>query len=90
MYLNIGIKYCGGCNAKYDRKKFLQLLKKEFTYEFEVAKVDKIYDIVIVLCGCTSCCASHSEFKFKYEKMLIKSDKDFIKVKETLKRYSNI
>lgn len=88
--MNIGVKYCGGCNPKYDRKALLKLLEKEFPYEFETAKVDKIHDIVIVLCGCTSCCAEHSVLKFKYEKILINSDENYIKVKEILNKYSNI
>lgn len=88
--MNIGIKYCGGCNPKYDRKDFLKLLEREFIYKFEVAKIDKIYDIVIVLCGCTSCCAEHSQLKFRCEKILVRSNESYIKVKEILNKYSNI
>jgi 4-hydroxybutyrate CoA-transferase len=90
MYLNIGIKYCGGCNPKYNRKDFLQKLQKEFTCDFESAKSDKIYDLVLVLCGCTSCCVVHSQLKFKYEKIIVKSNADYIKVKEIINKYSNI
>ncbi|AWI03241.1 hypothetical protein [Clostridium drakei] len=88
--MNIGVKYCGGCNAKYDRKKFLCLLKKEFNYDFEIAKLDKIYDMIIVLCGCTSCCANHYELKFKFEKILVTGKDDYYMVKKILNKYSNI
>lgn len=88
--LNIGIKYCGGCNSKYNRRKFQQKLEREFTCTFEIARENKVYDIVIVLCGCSSACAEHSNLKFKYEKILIRSEKDYIRIVNTLNKYSNI
>ncbi|MTK14263.1 MAG: hypothetical protein F8N39_20025 [Clostridiaceae bacterium] len=88
--MNIGVKYCGGCNPKYDRSKFLYTLKKFFNYEFEIAKINKVHDVIIVLCGCTSCCADHRQFKFKYEKVLVRSEEDFCKAAEILKKYSNV
>lgn len=88
--LSIGIKYCGGCNPKYDRRKFKQKLEEKFMCTFETAMEDKVYDIIIVLCGCTSACAEHYNLKFKYEKILIRSEKDYIKIVEMLSEYSNI
>ncbi len=88
--MKVGVKYCGGCNAKYDRKEFLLLLEKDFNYNFEIAKMDKTYDVIIVLCGCTSCCANHSELKFKFEKILVTCKDDYYMVKKTLYKYSNI
>ncbi|WPC42410.1 hypothetical protein [Clostridium sp. JS66] len=85
--MNIGVKYCGGCNAKYNRKEFLCLLKKDFNYDFEIAKLDKIYDMIIVLCGCTSCCANHYELKFKFEKILVTCKDDYSMVKNILNKY---
>lgn len=88
--MNVGVKYCGGCNAKYDRTGFLCLLKEDFDYNFEIAKVDKVYDVIIVLCGCTSCCAEHRKLKFKFEKILVTSQNDYYSVKKTLNKYSNM
>jgi len=51
---------------------------------------DKEYDIVMVLCGCNRCCAQHSRFIFKYEKLFIKRKEDYLIVKEILDKYSNI
>ncbi|MEY8001366.1 hypothetical protein AB8U03_14390 [Clostridium sp. Mt-5] len=87
--LDIGIKYCGGCNPRYDRKKFLYDLKRDFHYNFEIVQLDKVYDIIIVLCGCNSCCVNHSEFKFKSKKILVKSKEDFSEVENLLDQYSN-
>ncbi|WP_333887011.1 hypothetical protein [Clostridium sp.] len=85
--MNVGIKYCGGCNPKYDRKQFLYDLQQEFKYNFETASLDKTYDIVIVLCGCTSCCVAHSKLKFNLEKILVKSQGDFSVVRGILNKY---
>ncbi|KAA8680554.1 hypothetical protein LN736_10475 [Clostridium sp. WLY-B-L2] len=85
----MGIKYCGGCNSRYDRKKFLYNLKKSFRYNFEVAQLDKVYDILIILCGCSSCCVNYSELKFKFKKILVRSEEDFNEVKNLLDQYSD-
>lgn len=85
----IGIKYCGGCNSRYDRKEILLKLQKEYDYQFEIALEDKVYDIVIVLCGCSTACVNHSRFTFKYEKLFIKCIEDYHVVNEILDKYSN-
>lgn len=88
--MNIGIKYCGGCNPRYDRKEFLDALKKKFNFDFEIVRPDEVYDVVIVLCGCSSCCADQSELKFKFEKILVNSKEDFYEVQNLLKKYFNM
>lgn len=88
--MNIGIKYCGGCNPKYDRKEFLYDLKKKFNFDCEIVRPDEVYDIIIVLCGCSSCCADQSELKFKYQKILVNSKEDFCEVQNLLKKYFNM
>lgn len=57
--MKIGIKYCGGCNSRYDRTKEVEKLKKqfpqhEFTYQVDTA----ICDICLLVCGCMTACAS--------------------------------
>lgn len=87
--MNVGIKYCGGCNPRYDRKKILQMLQEDFDYEFEIAKLDKICDVLVVLCGCTNCCTDYKKIKYRYEKIIIKSDKNYNNLKKVLNKYSN-
>lgn len=57
--MKIGIKYCGGCNSRYDRTKEVEKLKKqfpqhEFTYQVDTA----ICDICLLVCGCMTACVS--------------------------------
>lgn len=77
--MKIGIKYCGGCNPRYDRGAFFSRLKKEVEEknEFEIAVKDTVYDIVIVLCGCTSCCADHSDLEARKEKILVTGEEEY-------------
>jgi len=80
--MKIGVKYCGGCNSRYDRTDVLSKLKKYLGdgHDIEVATEGIIYDIVIILCGCTSACASHQKLQAKYEKVCITSESDSIKL----------
>lgn len=61
-----GIKYCGGCNARYDRIKLFEKLQKKFSKDsFEYIREDQIYDHLIVICGCPSRCADISSIQVK-------------------------
>ncbi len=66
-----GVKFCGGCNPRYDRGKAFEDIKKERPdIEFAIAREGEKYDFLIVIGGCTSCCASHCQYT--YEQGLIK------------------
>lgn len=80
--MRIGIKYCGGCNPRYDRTALVSRLKKYVGegHSIETAKQGIIYDIIVVLFGCTSACANHENLKAKYEKIYITSESDNVKL----------
>lgn len=79
--MNIGIKYCGGCNPRYDRGSIVLKLRDKYPeFNIEVGRENVLYDIVLVLCGCTSCCANHENLQAKYKKLFMKSEKDHINV----------
>ena len=68
MKILIGIKYCGGCNASYDRTKTFEKIKNAFAKSevlFENVEEKKLYDYVIVLNGCLSQCADISKIQSK-------------------------
>ncbi|WP_027623885.1 hypothetical protein [Clostridium lundense] len=76
--MRIGIKYCGGCNPRYDRKDIIEKLKSEYSdLIVELVKEKEIYDLVIILCGCTSCCVNHQNLNGKYGKVIASNDKDY-------------
>lgn len=84
--MKIGIKYCGGCNPTYDRIDIVSRLRKDICQgnSIETAKQGIIYDVVVILCGCTCACASHYNLEAKYEKVYVTSEKNYIKLLNTI------
>jgi len=62
-----GIKFCGGCNPRYDRLSAAVKLKSLFEgeAEFGYAEENVPYDLLLVIGGCTNCCASHEQYMTK-------------------------
>lgn len=60
-----GVKFCGGCNPRFERGKALEELKEHFEgrINFEYAEEETIYDILLIIAGCTNCCASYCEYE---------------------------
>ena len=65
----IGVKFCGGCNPRYDRGKALNDIKERLKEkaDFAIAEEGGEYDYLLVIGGCTSCCASASGYEAKRE-----------------------
>ena len=61
----VGVKYCGGCNARYDRSAHLENIKKQNEdCKFLLAKEGEYYETLLLMCGCTSGCASYEQYDF--------------------------
>ncbi|MFA5634485.1 MAG: hypothetical protein WCX60_03565 [Anaerovoracaceae bacterium] len=60
-----GVKFCGGCNPRFERGKALEELKRHFAdrIEFAHAQEGTVYDVLLVIGGCTNCCASYCEYE---------------------------
>lgn len=57
----VGVRYCGGCNSRYDRVAVVERLKGFFPEaEFVPAQDGTAYQAALVVCGCPSRCASVS------------------------------
>lgn len=63
----VGVKFCGGCNPRYDRGKALEAIKNEMQgeAEFVIAEEGAFYDQLLVIGGCTNCCASFNQYLTK-------------------------
>ena len=88
--MNIGIKYCGGCNSHFDRagivNKIIKLFKDD---EFEYAKENKPYDIILVINGCSRACADHSALEGN-EKIFINQEADYQNAIDLIDKQKNL
>ena len=51
--MKIGVKYCGGCNSRYDRTKQVAKLIQQFpTHTFTYQPDQEVCDICLLVCGC--------------------------------------
>ncbi len=63
--MKIGIKYCGGCNPRYDRGEHVKALRETHPeQDWEYVKEENFYDLLLVVCGCGSCCAGYGQHKY--------------------------
>ncbi|MTI65101.1 MAG: hypothetical protein FH753_00670 [Firmicutes bacterium] len=86
--MDIGVKYCGGCNSRYDRVKFLQTIKKQYPFNYYNAKANVEYHILLVICGCFSCCVNLEGFRFKHKLIFVKEKNDYFNVVNILNKYA--
>ena len=76
----IAVKYCGGCNPRYDRVKFVQDLQEDLLApgpECEFSGADTPDpDFVLVVCGCPASCVSHGHLTGRLGKFVAASPED--------------
>lgn len=76
--MRIGVKYCGGCNPRYDRRSLVASLRRSFP-EHDIREGlsaqagDFTPDLALVLNGCSSACAAHGDFTGSLGKVVIDS-----------------
>lgn len=89
--MNIGVKYCGGCNPTFSRRKLVEKIIDEFKdINFETIKENCSYYIVLIVCGCLSACVNCNHIISKH-KIVITSENDYVKAIDTIKSlYNNL
>jgi hypothetical protein len=78
MPKRIRVKYCGGCNPRYDRTALTAKLRADFPGA-AVAEVsaDGPDHFVAVICGCSTACASHDDLCGLAGKAVITSQEEY-------------
>lgn len=78
----IGVKYCGGCNPRYDRGKAFETIKKRMhgKAEFAIAEEGVEYDYLLVIGGCTKCCASYCQYKIRNNAIFLRNEEDLDRI----------
>lgn len=59
------VKYCGGCNPRYDRSAEVRRMEARLGEQLPAAQPGKYYDEVYVICGCPARCADVSPLSAK-------------------------
>jgi len=71
----IAVKYCGGCNPRYDRAAFAAKFFSDFLKLSQVGWDAKEPCLSLIICGCSRGCADHS--KMQGEKKTIYSADEY-------------
>lgn len=79
--MKIGVKYCGGCNPRFDRSQLFRRIIADFRhiYEVELVKDLEVYDRIFVIGGCMNCCAKADHYTVKGEVIRLRSIEDYEK-----------
>lgn len=82
--MRIAVKYCGGCNPRYDRPGFRTRLEARLAgrAEFVNASAEGPFDLVLVVCGCTAACADHRTLEGRLGKRVVHGEDQYFAVAE--------
>lgn len=88
--MKILVKYCGGCNPRFDRVALVRKVAEDFPAVEIVYGADlEGSDFVLVVCGCPVCCALHEELRGKFGKRVISSIEEYPLLFEELSKLEN-
>ncbi len=82
--MKVGIKFCGGCNPRYDRRQALTKLQKDFESVEWVTDSAAICDFWLVACGCARECVDISNLLASKKVMVLANTIDYINAKKEL------
>lgn len=83
--MTVGVKFCGGCNPRYNRKALLQKLQQCAPHaSFCPAGTCEEMDILLVLQGCHAACASLVGLTPKAGVIVVKNPQDFEAARQRL------
>ena len=85
----IGIRFCGGCNPGYDRKKVTEKLADAFPeIIFEDVNASAHYLAALVVCGCPSACAKTEDLTVPEDRLIrISSFADLVPAKNKIRDF---
>ena len=64
--MKCGVRFCGGCNPRYDRRQALNQIDSQVKdLDFINAAEGVPHDLLLVIGGCSNCCASYEQFETK-------------------------
>ena len=86
--MKVRVKYCGGCNPRYDRKAEVELLRTSFPEaEFVEKDTEGCVEHVVVICGCSTACASHENLHGTFGKTVAASKEECRAIGDLLRNF---
>jgi hypothetical protein len=86
--MRYGIKFCGGCNPRYERSRALKQIQDSLSasVDFEIAKEDASYDGLLVISGCSNCCPEIKTYKVRTKPLKMWDEKHIDKIMDEIKK----
>lgn len=79
--MKCALKYCGGCNPRFDRVDFVRRLQTRFPQVSFVrpqhAQHEERVDFAVTVCGCASRCAADRELTGEHGGAVVCGEEDF-------------
>lgn len=76
--MKVGVKYCGGCNPRYDRRGAVMELQERLALgEMDNVKGNGVYHTVLLVCGCPVCCINEYREAEAVQYITLESRADF-------------
>lgn len=84
--VTVGVRYCGGCNPRFDRVAGVEALALACpSAGFRAAEPGQEYGVLLVVGGCTACCADLTGLSGR-EQVMIRTAGDFRRAEEAIRR----
>lgn len=82
--MKIGLKYCGGCNSRYDRTREVNKLIRKFPQHTFTYNVDsETCDVLLLICGCMTACPTTEGIAAK-KVFRVRTPKEFATVAQAI------
>ena len=86
--MKVGVKFCGGCNPRYDRGACLRKIREQLNDVIWVTgKQDEICDYWLLICGCQRGCIRSEDFTASKKILKLESPMDFMKAKQLIQDF---
>ena len=86
--MKVGVKFCGGCNPRYDRGACLRKMREQLNDVIWVTgKQDEICDYWLLICGCQRGCIRSEDFTASKKILKLESPMDFMKAKLLIQHF---
>ncbi|MCD8232627.1 MAG: hypothetical protein LUD14_12630 [Clostridiales bacterium] len=74
--MTVNIRFCGGCNPRYDRGAFARRLIRDYPNLTFIYNAETDTDAVILLCGCSAACARVPESFGTFGRVTVRGEED--------------